>query len=64
MSWWAFTFPLGAYVAASHLISKIFKIKIIDYFGLGLYFLLLGIWLVTLVRTFFNAYRGTLFAES
>ncbi len=64
MSWWAFTFPLGAYVAASHLISNIFKIKIIDYFGLALYFLLLGIWLVTLVRTLSHAYRGTLFAEN
>jgi len=25
MSWWAFTFPLGAYVAASHSVSSIFN---------------------------------------
>ncbi len=64
MSWWAFTFPLGAYVAASHTISKIFKIKLIDYFGLILYFLLLGIWTITFIKTFINAYRGDLFVKA
>ena len=64
MSWWAFTFPLGAYVASSHLVSNIFNIKIIDYFGLMLYFLLLCIWIITFIRTLNNAYKGILFVES
>ncbi len=63
MSWWAFTFPLGAYVASSHLVSTIFKIRIIDYFGFMLYFLLLGIWSITFIRTLCNAYKGILFAD-
>ncbi len=63
MSWWAFTFPLGAYVAASHAISLLFKIQLIDYIGFALYWLLVIFWLVTFVKTFIYTYRGTLFKE-
>ena len=63
MSWWAFTFPLGAYVAASHTISLLFKIQIIDYIGFTLYWLLVIFWLVTFVKTFIHAYHGTLFKD-
>ncbi len=61
MSWWAFTFPLGAYVAASHTISLLFGIQLIDYIGFVLYWLLVIFWLATFVKTFIYAYRGTLF---
>jgi len=40
LSWWAFTFPLGAYVVASHSVATIFHLAIIDYIGFALYFLL------------------------
>lgn len=63
MSWWAFTFPLGAYVAASHTISSLFEIQLIDYIGFALYWLLVVFWLVTFVKTFIYAYRGTLFKD-
>ncbi|MCD6474395.1 MAG: C4-dicarboxylate ABC transporter, partial [Thermoplasmata archaeon] len=63
MSWWAFTFPLGAYVAASHTISMLFNLKPIDYIGFGLYWLLMAFWLVTFAKTFVHAYHGTLFKE-
>jgi C4-dicarboxylate transporter/malic acid transport protein len=63
MSWWAFTFPLGAYVAASHLVSGIFNMKIIDCIGFALYFLLFFLWSITLFKTAVNAYRGTLFKD-
>ena len=63
MSWWAFTFPLGAYVAASHTISSLFKIPLIDYIGFALYWLLVIFWVVTFVRTFIHAYHGTLFKD-
>ncbi len=63
MSWWAFTFPLGAYVAASHTISLLFKFQLIDYIGFTLYWLLVIFWLVTVVKTFIHAYRGTLFKD-
>jgi len=63
MSWWAFTFPLGAYVAASHTISILFNLKLVDYIGFGLYWLLMAFWLVTFAKTLVHAYHGTLFKE-
>ena len=63
MSWWAFTFPLGAYVAASHLIFKIFSFELIDYIGFGLYWLLVFFWLVTFIKTVIKAYHGELFVK-
>jgi len=61
MSWWAFTFPLGAYVAASHSVANIFDIELIDYVGFALYLLLLSFWIVTLTKTAVNTYHGTIF---
>ena len=63
MSWWAFTFPLGAYVSASHTISLLFKLQLIDHIGFVLYLLLVVFWLVTFVKTFIHAYHGTLFKD-
>ncbi|MEM4057953.1 MAG: tellurite-resistance/dicarboxylate transporter [Thermoplasmata archaeon] len=61
LSWWAFTFPLGAYVAASHSIATIFNMSLIDYIGFALYWLLVVFWCVTLLRTLFHSYHGNLF---
>jgi len=61
MSWWAFTFPLGAYVASSHLVSLLFGIKIVDFIGFMLYMLLLIFWSITLIKTAIHSYQGTLF---
>jgi len=63
MAWWAFTFPLGAYVAASHSISSVFKIGLINYIGFGLYWLLMFFWVITLIKTAINAYHGRLFKK-
>ena len=51
MSWWGFTFPLGAYVAASHIVSLTFGLKLIDYIGFSLFWLLVFLWSVTFVKT-------------
>jgi C4-dicarboxylate transporter/malic acid transport protein len=61
LSWWAFTFPLGAYVAASHSVSTLFGIELVDYIGFGLYWLLVVFWVITLVKTAVYSYHGTLF---
>jgi C4-dicarboxylate transporter/malic acid transport protein len=61
MSWWAFTFPLGAYVAASHVISKSLNLPLIDYIGFGLFWLLVFFWTITLARTVVGVGQGTLF---
>ncbi len=63
MSWWAFTFPLGAYSAASHKIAMLFNIPIIDHIGFCLFLLLLFLWSHTLIKTFVHAYYGTLFKD-
>ncbi len=63
ISWWAFTFPLGAYVAASHGIAMIFKIELIDYIGFALYFLLVALWSITLIKTLCNTFTGKVFTR-
>ena len=50
-SWWAFTFPLGAYVAATHIIHTLLKSYIIDIFGLTHYVLLFLLWLMAFIGT-------------
>jgi len=64
MSWWAFTFPLGAYVAATHLVAERFSIKLIDHFGFALYILLFFLGATTLVNTGIHAVKGELFRGS
>jgi len=51
LSWWAFTFPLGAYVAASHSVATIFHLVIVDFIGFGFYLLLVFLWSTTLIKT-------------
>jgi len=63
LSWWAFTFPIGAYVAGSHSVSKIFNIKLFDDIGFLMYWLLLFIWSLTLYYTAIHTYHGTHFRE-
>lgn len=62
MSWWAYTFPLGAYVAATHSISTIFSFKLIDYIGFALYWLLVLFWTLTFILTLINTLNGKNFA--
>ncbi|MCD6123424.1 MAG: hypothetical protein J7K04_16450 [Spirochaetales bacterium] len=64
MAWWAFTFPLGAYVSGSHAVSTVFNLQLVDYTGFVLYWLLVFIWVLTLIKTSIAAYRGTLFKSS
>jgi len=64
MSWWAFTFPLGAYVSGNHALSMVFKICSIDYIGFVLYFLLFFLWLITLIKTIIAVFRGSLFKST
>ncbi len=52
MSWWAFTFPLGAYIASCHLLSGLSSLKTVDHIGFALYWLLLVLWAVTFTRSF------------
>lgn len=60
LAWWAFIFPLGAYVSATFNVGTTFGINAITDFGFVLYWLLLAIWLVTGGLTLRNfAFRGS-----
>jgi len=61
ISWWAFIFPLGAYVGASYMLYQVYDIAVLGWFGFVLYWLLVGLWGLTLVRTIPHAYHGHLF---
>ncbi len=61
MSWWAFTFPLGAYVSASYVVGKTLNIRLIQDIGFGLYWLLILLWFITLGQTIVNTYKGRVF---
>ncbi|MGC8842951.1 MAG: tellurite-resistance/dicarboxylate transporter [bacterium] len=54
LSWWSFTFPLGAYVLASHSLANFFNLSLVDDFGYILFWLLVIFWCLT----FFNSLRG------
>ncbi len=51
LAWWAFIFPLGAYVSATHNVGTAFGIDVIDSLGFALYWLLLALWVITGVKT-------------
>lgn len=61
LSWWAFTFPLGAYVAASHSVATTFHLELIDFIGFALYLLLVFLWSLTLIKTLTAVYYKKLF---
>ncbi|WP_456453702.1 tellurite-resistance/dicarboxylate transporter [Thermococcus sp.] len=51
LSWWAFIFPLGAYVSATFNVGKILGLNIIINFGFALYWLLFALWIITGIKT-------------
>jgi len=63
LSWWAFIFPLGAYVASTHVISMTFNNTFIDYLGFGLYWCLIVFWMVAMVFSVVHTFSGKLFAS-
>jgi len=64
MSWWAFIFPLGAYIGASYMLYQVYDMAVLWWIGFVLYWLLFGLWGLTLLRTIPHAYHGHLFMAS
>ncbi len=60
MSWWAFTFPLGAYTVATFVLGDAYNADYLTGFGFALWVLLIGFWVVVLVRTVAGAFTGAL----
>ncbi|MCD6362876.1 MAG: C4-dicarboxylate ABC transporter [Synergistetes bacterium] len=61
MSWWAFTFPLGAYTSATLMLSSSLSLGAVKAFGIFLYVLLLIFWGMTFLKTMKAAWSGALF---
>ena len=61
VSWWGYTFPLGAYISASYNMGNTVKFWTVKNVGFALYWLLVFFWIATSVNTILNIYRGTLF---
>ena len=61
LSWWGFTFPLGAFVAASLRLSPLTGIGGVDTVGVACWLLLLAVWSVTLLRTVRGVISGAVF---
>ncbi len=51
LSWWAFTFPLGAYTGATYLIAGLLDAPLIASYGFGCYILLVVLWSIVFARS-------------
>jgi C4-dicarboxylate transporter/malic acid transport protein len=60
MSWWAFTFPLGAYTVATFVLGDAYDAGYLTGFAFALWIPLVAVWAVVLVRTLAGAYTGSL----
>ncbi len=60
MSWWAFTFPLGAFTVATYLLADAYRSVALQIFGLALWMLLVFFWTLVTVRTAAGTYTGAL----
>ena len=61
LSWWAFTFPLGAFVAAGIRLSVVMQIGLLHAVSLAAYVLLVVFWSITFYKTLRGALSGQLF---
>ncbi len=62
LAWWAFTFPLGAYAAASSYLGTLLHMDSVWLLGLAAYALLVVLWSATFLNTAQGVFAGTLFA--
>ena len=61
LSWWGFTFPLGAFVAASLRLSPLTGIDAVGIVGIACWALLVVLWSVTLTNTLRGVVSGAVF---
>nr|WP_242652451.1 C4-dicarboxylate ABC transporter [Desulfofarcimen acetoxidans] len=61
LSWWAFTFPLGAYTGATYLVSTVLNSSAVLSYGYFCLYLLLTLWFVVLVKTIKGVIKSEVF---
>jgi C4-dicarboxylate transporter/malic acid transport protein len=63
LSWWGFTFPLGAFVAESLYLDKLLGWSTFLAIGVAAWLLLCGLWLITALRTARGVISGSIFQQ-
>lgn len=58
IGWWAFTFPVGAYTAATLTLSRVWQVGALELFGALLFLLLAGFWVVVTIGTLVGVRTG------
>ncbi len=61
MGWWAFTFPLGVYTAATFALARETGAQIFTVLGAIFVVLLTALWVIVTTRTAHGAWHGYLF---
>jgi len=61
LSWWGFTFPLGAFVGASIRLAALLAWESVLFIGVAAWVLLCGLWLITLSKTLRGVVSGAIF---
>ena len=61
LSWLAFIFPTGAYVASCHSVAATFHMELFDFIGFGIYWLLVFLWSFVMIKTVLAVYNGKMF---
>ena len=61
LSWWGFTFPLGAFAVSSFRLSRLSGIESVGWVGTAAWGLLLALWLMTLLNTLRGVASGAVF---
>lgn len=61
LSWWAFTFPLGAFVSESFRVSQIMQFELAHCIGVAAWALLCVLWSITLYKTLLAVKSGKVF---
>jgi C4-dicarboxylate transporter/malic acid transport protein len=63
LSWWAFTFPIGAIAVATGALNKVFNLDFLRFTQVGLTILLLAVWLIVVILTMKGIGNRSIFEE-
>lgn len=61
LSWWAFVFPVGAFVVATGVLYQAIPLAFFRWIGISVLALLLILWVVVAVNTIIGVWRGSIF---
>jgi C4-dicarboxylate transporter/malic acid transport protein len=63
LSWWAFVFPIGAFVVATGVLNQAIPLAFFLWIGVAALAFLLLLWLVVAIKTLLGVWRGSIFVS-